>query len=217
MNTFESIQKREPEILKEYFCRLREKEKFKPAERKAATKIQTSYRCYAARQFFASVKRAVVLIQSQIRAFHARWRVGKMMQQRRRMFEDAFFCNSVLKIQSLFRGFYSRRYVYDYYAQKKYFHRLHSKGLKLKKRMEAKVYVKKSALQLISEQKERQEFDKMTSNSHHLMSTCTQPGVFNAPSGESIAYDLTFEEHIRKRTKAWNRSMGLTAKLKITR
>lgn len=84
-------------------------------------------------------------------------------------------------IQKIFRGYYSRRYIHDYYARKKYIEGVVDVSNTLKEKMVKHLELQLERTYEEDAKKQQQEFEYVTQNLHHLVSTKTIPGIYNSP------------------------------------
>jgi hypothetical protein len=121
-----------------------------------------------------------------------------------------FFSYHAKLIQKIYRGFHSRKHVYDYYARKKYLNKLEVKNNEVKVQMEE--YMRNSILeeQKRKEEAARAEFNEICKRVHHLASTRTIPGIYNSPYSavgmKPQAFNVDIETHLKtsfKSTYQW--------------
>ncbi|CAM9706834.1 unnamed protein product, partial [Heterosigma akashiwo] len=111
--------------------------------------------------------------------------------------EIAIFHYHASIIQRTFRGFYSRRYRHDFSARKKYIADIVGKGETLRARLDEALVEQQMREADEAAQREAAEFQKVTQNLHHLVSTRAQPGVFAPPfDAAPTAYGRTVEAHL---------------------
>eukprot|EP00638_Chattonella_subsalsa_P012819 CAMPEP_0117778062 /NCGR_PEP_ID=MMETSP0948-20121206/758_1 /TAXON_ID=44440 /ORGANISM="Chattonella subsalsa, Strain CCMP2191" /LENGTH=383 /DNA_ID=CAMNT_0005605293 /DNA_START=135 /DNA_END=1287 /DNA_ORIENTATION=- len=112
--------------------------------------------------------------------------------------ELAIFHYHACLIQRTFRGFYSRRYFHDYSARKKYIADIIEKGQTVRQKLEENLQKQKEAEWEEKQRKTEAEFQKVTQNLHHLVSTKVQSGIYNSPYDEvPTAYGKPVEDHLR--------------------
>ncbi|GMH68266.1 hypothetical protein TL16_g04888 [Triparma laevis f. inornata] len=103
-------------------------------------------------------------------------------------------------LQRTFRGFYSRRYYHDYSARKAYIQSVVEKGDALRSTLALNLQNQQIDEQERLMKEEEEEFKKVTSNLHHLLSTKTQPGIYNSPytaDNPPTAMGIPVEDHLR--------------------
>jgi len=94
---------------------------------------------------------------------------------------QAYFDAHATRIQSCFRGFYSRKYVHSFIARKAYLERvrLASQAVREAAAAERDAVEGRSAEE--AAQQARIRFHASLQGLHHLVSTAAQPGVLNSP------------------------------------
>ncbi|KAL8425460.1 hypothetical protein Efla_004940 [Eimeria flavescens] len=111
------VYRRRDEVVRDYFSLLREAGEAREAEEKAAIKLQSFLRCCMQRLQYAALKRSALLIARVYRGHLARSEAAALkakMQEARRL--ATISCAAVV-IQRHFRGFLSRRHVFDLSAR----------------------------------------------------------------------------------------------------
>ncbi|PVD26298.1 hypothetical protein C0Q70_13969 [Pomacea canaliculata] len=85
------------------------------------------------------------------------------------------------KIQKIWRGYYVRKYVFDFYSRRRYI-----EALKLKNeiiRIELQEYIEHQTIlhKRIQEERDKQMSEYNARKNHYLVSTYVQPGIYNSP------------------------------------
>jgi hypothetical protein len=105
-------------------------------------------------------------------------------------------------IQKTFRAFYCRRYKHSYYERKAYLEAVAIKDQNVREVSEAvaeRMYEERALLQ---DEKDRAEFEALTSDLHHLRSTSNIPGVYNSPYVAPLqAFGAPIEDHLQNTFK----------------
>ncbi|SBS90498.1 conserved Plasmodium protein, unknown function [Plasmodium ovale curtisi] len=148
---------------REYKKLLREKKENEEKEKASAIVIQKSYRGFRER---INILSCIFLLK-------------KLKKQKLQQQSQMYMTDNVIKIQKTFRGFYSRKYVHDFFKRKRQIIE-----------MDKHVREKKSEILLGLEEKRKKQllYDKKlkdakihnaAKNLHHLVSTKAQRGVYN--------------------------------------
>lgn len=201
MATFYSLLGQRNQPVEAIFAATDVAEENRVLEAEAAIKIQSVARMR--RQFlrYRYVRRCIIDIQRIYRGYRGRILAVKFQisveKLRRRRILDYF----AARIQAAFRGFYSRKWISDFYAQKRYLVQVYAKSEAI--RSEAQD-------QNLRQQAERndtlrtatlEEYQKATANMHHLLSTAARSGVLRpamALKGLTTVFSTNIEEDIRK-------------------
>ena len=95
--------------------------------------------------------------------------------------QQLFYNYHAIFLQKIWRGFFSRNHVYDFYARSRYLKKIEEKNEIVKRQMEE--YMKSSILdeQKRKEEAARAEFNEICKRVHHLASTSAVPGIYNSP------------------------------------
>ncbi|KAL1520859.1 hypothetical protein AB1Y20_022420 [Prymnesium parvum] len=135
----------------------------------------------------------------------ARGYLGRLRSLRKQLRRDeerqrAFFEAHAIVIQLRFRGFYSRKYVHNFYARKAYVAAVLHKGKVLQKDLQQRLdeQIHKHATSV--EQEGRQKVSTLAARLHHLRSTNAVPGMYNSPyhvGYHPTAFGVSIEDHLR--------------------
>ncbi|GAB5361780.1 hypothetical protein AAMO2058_000741800 [Amorphochlora amoebiformis] len=175
----------------------REAESSRETELRAAIRIQSFVRGCLSRKYVCMLNKRALEMQRLWRGHVSRKRV-KRIQKEFLDHQNALYHNLMAtKIQKIWRGYISRKNLYDFYKRKEYIRRVVEQG------EEMMMQLNKQEERNLKEEKEKkgrklaEKFASMTSNMHHLVSTSTQPGVFNAMGMKTMAFGAPLEEHIK--------------------
>lgn len=169
---------RRSEVMSEYYELINETEKYRYKELGAAVKIEALWRMYKQRKLYLHQKWAVSVIKRVYRGYRTRKSFWKLTSIALSLQRKHFFSSAALCIQRIYRGFYSRKYLHDFHARKKYLKYIEGKN---QRRLEKMNKYKQDLLadeQKRQEEYARMEFYKLSTNLHHLTSTKAVPGVY---------------------------------------
>ncbi|EER18564.1 hypothetical protein Pmar_PMAR008894 [Perkinsus marinus ATCC 50983] len=147
------------------FTELQAAEDHYAAEMRAASEIQRIFRGALCRFRYEKVRRAIELIQRVYRGFVTRCEVQALRARRLKDQQLAFFNAQAESIQRVFKGFWSRRYLHDYYAMKRYLLEVVERGER------SRTYLQEVA-------------------DAHLKEQLECPGVYNPPYAKSQPHVL---------------------------
>jgi len=178
---------------------------------RAAITIQAIRRGIVKRRQIKSTKQAAIILQRIWRGFLAREIATHVSMLRDKQRAHMLWYSAARTIQKTFRAFYCRRYRHSYYERQSYLEAVKIKNQHICEVSEAvaeKMYEERT--QILDEQ-ERQEFETLTTDLHHLKSTANCPGVYNSPYVEPIrAFGTPMEQHLQnnfKKSKYCHRHM----------
>ena len=123
----------------------------------------------------------------------------------------AFFHFQAISIQRTFRGFDSRRRVHDFYARKKYIASVLEQSRRVREQLAQHRATQEEEKRKKESSDQRVEFDEITENLHHLLSTQSQPGIYNSPFIQEdlpTAFNQPIEDHIKTSFKNYISKKG---------
>ncbi|MDC3321731.1 hypothetical protein OAV88_03935 [bacterium] len=129
-----------------------------------------------------------------------RKRVSRRENEKRLENERLVFEYYAGEIQRLWRGHFSRKYKHDFYARKQYIATVVMRGNELREKLEAYASDCLSNREKERARKREEEFQKVTENLHHLVSTKSTPGIYNNPYFENKKPKVRgalVEDHLR--------------------
>lgn len=101
-----------------YYFRANEIEKQWARDNAAALKIQSKFRMYVRRKDFLRKKAAAIKIETHFRAYYARQQFKLRLAQDRNAKNLQYFAQQAIMIQKLFRGYFVRKYLHNFYMRK---------------------------------------------------------------------------------------------------
>jgi hypothetical protein len=215
MADFYDLWKGKSSIVDELRERLKEATDAYSLEQRSVIRIQKLFRGAFIRDKFAVKRAACVQITRLFRGHQSRLAFNKKAAALADMESMAVYHYHAVVIQRAFRGFYSRRYYHDYSARKKYIDSIREKGDNLRahlaKHYEAQVAMEEQRI----EEKAQAEFETVTANLHHLLSTKAMAGIYNSPynpNGPVSVAGVPVEEHIQTGVMQKLREKGIQKK-----
>ncbi|CAK0899027.1 unnamed protein product [Prorocentrum cordatum] len=168
-------------------------------ELKSATMIQSVWRASQVRGRWHSVVHATVLVQRIGRGWLARARTQMMRDANRRRQNLRFHEHCATVFQKVYRGWWSRRNLHDFYGRKDYLAKVEKRGEYTVEYLAKERQQRATEAKLHEEEQMRQEFDSLAGELHHLVSTKTIAGVYNPPYSDVLpsAFDRPIEQHLR--------------------
>ncbi|CAE7365703.1 SPATA17 [Symbiodinium natans] len=199
MAHFFLMQGKMDEVAKKLFAAAQEANDALPTEVAAVTKIQSVHRASQIRSVYHAVVAAAQLIQRIIRGCLGRRRAKSVSIERTNKLQLHFFHHCACTIQRLWRGWWSRLHVHDFYMRRDYLVKVEQRGKWTQDFLSAEHKEKLHAAKMEEEVKVREEFDNLAGDLHHLMSTSSIPGVYNPPYSDLLpkAFEKPIEDHLR--------------------
>ena len=185
-------------------------------EHTASVTLQRSFRGFRVRQHLSEFDYYAREIQRVYRGHLGRKRVRRALDAREITAVLAVHHYAATRIQSVFKGSYSRKYIHDFYARKKYVEEVVARGEMLRGELEAKFARELRAELERREAAARESFQKATQGLHHLVSTKQRAGVYNPPwatrrADVPSAFGVALEVHLRTEVLRTIRTRGLHA------
>ncbi|CAF0924219.1 unnamed protein product, partial [Didymodactylos carnosus] len=164
-----------------HFCaNSREAELARDDENTAALVIQSYWRGCRVRRHIRYLNRCATVIQTYWHGFKAK------QIYRQRLKEDVintklkYYDDYATRIQKIWRGYYIRKYIFNYYSRKKYFNILEQKNEQVRFELhEYREYLEQKELEQ-HRMKNLQKLEEEAKRTHYLMSTKTCSGVYNS-------------------------------------
>jgi len=149
-------------------------------EREAAVKIHSWFRKIRVQQFIKHKHECATLIQKAFRAFTARKWYRKKLEERIIDLMMLYYDNKATKIQSVWRGYFTRKYKFNFYTRKAYLDALVLKNESI--RLELEVIGLNNTIAMKTQQDFKEVESEIMKNrkNHHLLSTSVRPGIYNA-------------------------------------
>merc|ERR1719401_2663744 len=168
-------------------------------EKKAIIKVQSVYRGSKVRERWHAVLHNALLVQRLSRGWLARVRTRALRLERTKRLNAHFFHHCATIIKKYFKGWWSRRYLHDYYGRKAYLEKVEKRGDWTKEYLKRYESNKVVEAKMEEETQMRKEFNNLAGELHHLVSTKSIAGVYNPPYNDMLprAFEKPIEQHLR--------------------
>lgn len=143
-----------------------------------AEKIQSVFRMYRARRTYRHLRRAVLSIQRVFRAYVVRKEVKVHLQEEEVEYARSCFHYYATRIQAIFRGYYSRKYVDDYYARRAYIFAVAERSDSVLQNAIRQRIISDAESYQAQQEKEAAAYTKATEQVHFILSTVGCSGVY---------------------------------------
>ena len=184
-----------------YFDSLNDKEKFKYIEENAAIVFQKYARRLICRKRFLLLKSQALEVQKALRGYLARANHQKDVEEQNDNLMMQFYSYHASIIQRHWRGYKTRKNTMDYHANKKWLEMTKKKNEETLNEMRELALKKQYDLDLKNDEEQKNNFYKIASNLHHLISTKEIPGVYITPylppELKPQVYNADIEEHLK--------------------
>lgn len=159
---------------------------FRDIELSSCVTVQKMWRGHRAWAKLVVKRRECVRIQRMERGMQCRAVVKEMFETRRETESKAILQYYSTLLQKSFRGAYSRKYKHDFAARKAYLASVVSRGEELRREGEARRAKEREEEEARRQEERRKEFEKLTKNRHHLVSTKSIPGVYEGHTVKGV-------------------------------
>lgn len=142
-------------------------------------------------------------IQRLLRGKLGRMSCSALRHQKVHETNTLFFEKSAQTVQRFWRGYWSRKYLHDFYARKAYLQRVSEVGNRTVQHLKETNGRNMQAKAEEDVRVARTEFGKICRDVHHLVSTRAMPGVYNPPYSDALpsAFGKPIEQHLRDETR----------------
>jgi len=150
-------------------------------EHKNAIKIQAWFRAEKVRAYLRHLNHCALIIQRSYRAHIDRALYRELVQLKLQETRQMYFDYMATKIQTRWRGYYVRKYIFNYYARKRYLVALTERNDIVRRQLDTIAHHNRQELQqqrLEAEQKSKDAEDRRL---HYLISTAVQPSIYSSP------------------------------------
>ncbi|CAL8364597.1 unnamed protein product [Gadus morhua 'NCC'] len=159
------------EVEKEYYRRNRLAEENRPLENGAATRIQSCFRGCRVRAYLRHLHKKATIIQKRWRGFSARARLRQMVKAAYFIMKIHFYEAMAVRIQRIWRGFYVRKYVHNFYDRKRYLEGLAIKNDQVRRSLDELEVSQKRERAWLKVRREQAERTHQARQLHYLLST----------------------------------------------
>jgi len=165
----------------ELFIRRRTSEEQRRREFHAAVKIQSWFRATKVRAYLRFLNHSATTIQRHFRGHKGREIHRQLVREHLAKLRRDYYNAQATQIQKVWRGYYTRRYIHNFYSRKKYLEGVAAKNNVVRKELN------EIAIRNADErEKQRQQLAKTAKElearrTHYLLSTHQIPGIYNSP------------------------------------
>mmetsp|Transcript_6398 Transcript_6398/g.14233 ORF Transcript_6398/g.14233 Transcript_6398/m.14233 type:complete len:349 (-) Transcript_6398:546-1592(-) len=213
MSTLARLKAKAADVIAEYFDKSRQAEEARERETKAVITIQAVARGFLARRRIDVLTSVVRTIQRCWRGYLGRLRAKLARETRDKRLRALYFAAKAITIQRHWRGFWSRKHLFNFYARQQYLQTVRQKNAEVRAIVNDEAEQAAALQQQMAEEAAQQLFNSKISKLHHLTSTTAQPGIFNSPYAIAtgtvpFVAGLPVEDHLKVALKA-----GVTERL----
>eukprot|EP00756_Hemistasia_phaeocysticola_P006576 Hpha_TRINITY_DN13901_c0_g1::TRINITY_DN13901_c0_g1_i1::g.35594::m.35594 len=173
-----------------------EAEKQREREERAALRIQSLRRMHATRRWYRLKLRATREGQRAWRGHAGRMRAARQQVEVALRDERMLFDHFACLVQKTFRGFYSRKWVADFYAQKRYLKQIEERNQRTREEGCAYEQTLLREREATTAARLEESFRAAASTQRHLCSTASQRGVLR-PTDSTGAGSVRLRPELR--------------------
>ncbi|CAB3976877.1 spermatogenesis-associated 17-like [Paramuricea clavata] len=180
MATFVRLQVETSSIKDELFRKLREGERNRKTEYDSAVRIQSWFRGIKVRAFLKFLHHCATVIQRRYRGHLDRIWYRDIVQDAVVQMRERYYNSMATRIQKAWRGYYTRKYMHNYYSRKRYLEGLKTKNSIVRKELEVWRISLEREKEIERQKDEEATKEAYNKRHHYLLSTVQIPGVYNA-------------------------------------
>lgn len=181
MATFLTLMESKAKVVDRLFEQKRDAECQRQREFQAALNIQCWFRGTKVRAYLRFLHYCATTIQRHFRGHKGREIYRRLVQEKLANMRIDFYNRQATMIQKSWRGYYIRKYIFNYYTRKRYFQGLVEKNEIVRKELEEFALKSQQEKQRKKELEEKFTKEMKARRTHYLISTHQIPGVYNSP------------------------------------
>jgi hypothetical protein len=170
------------------------------AEHFAAIKIQSSVRQRLGRNDYSLSRHAQISLSRTYRGHRGRLEYEENVDMKFARLRREFWNSTATIVQKIFRGYYSRKNIHNFYLRKSYIETIASKGEAVRQELNEHFATMQMEAQRQQAEAHVDNFEKVVGSLHHLLSTASCRGLYNSPyhqATQATIFGLPVEEHLR--------------------
>jgi myosin heavy subunit len=203
MAAFAEIYRQRSSITDKYFQVIEQAQANRGREYRAAVLIRETWRSYRERKQREDENEKAILIQKMYRKHQARILVQCMRVEKARADRIAYFNLMATKIQKVWRGFDSRRHVFDYHKQQAYLQEVSRRNAQMRRELDDHYATTTEAQRRTQYEREKKQAEEKALHRHYQVSTAAIPSIFQPPAFTKDAEAMpALENFIRNVNKA---------------
>ena len=203
MSAFAEFYRQRHTISDKYFAMVEEAQRCRDAEYMAAIRIELAWKAHVRRQKLSHRNKMATIIQRNFRKHRATVLVQCLRVEKARAERVAYFNRMATRIQRLWRGFDSRRHVFDYYRMKDYLRKVKDANEQMRRELDDHYATTNENQRREAFEREKAAQTRKALRQHHLVSTAAIPSIFQPPAFTKDAEAMpAIETFIRTVNKA---------------
>ncbi|ORY50614.1 hypothetical protein LY90DRAFT_702876, partial [Neocallimastix californiae] len=165
----------------EYFRLIKEEEDTRKQEHDAAALIQLTWHRYKEKKYRDLLKKSVIKIQKSYRGYISRVKTKERIIKENKLKRKKYYNEKAILIQKVWRGFHSRKEIFDFYAYKQYLRDVTDYTFKVNDDIKRKAKVQRQQMESAFLENEEKKLQELASKIHHVLSTKVNDGVCKYP------------------------------------
>jgi len=169
------------DIIAEIYKRQQDAELFREKEFRAALRIQAWWRGVRLRKYLRFLHKSSTIIQAAYRGHLARLRFSKIVDEQVNKMKKKYYDRMATKIQTRWRGYYTRKYKQNFKARKQYLESVLQRNGEVREALTNYVEMQRDETEVTTRINEEEEKMLQARRFHYLRSTYQINGVFASP------------------------------------
>lgn len=203
MSAFADFYRQRNTLTDKYFAVIEEAQQNREKEFMAAIRIRLAWKSYQLKRKRAKRNQMATIIQRTFRKHQAQVLVQCLRVEKAREERIAFFNREAMKIQRLWRGFDSRRHIFDYHKQQEYLQKVKEANEQMKRELDDHYAETNENERQAAFQRSKRIQQRNALHQHYLVSTAAIPSIFQPPAFTKDAEAMpAIENFIRNVNKA---------------
>jgi myosin heavy subunit len=203
MSAFAEIYRERGSITEKYFKIIETAQANRAREYQAALRIRRAWTAYRRRKDLQHRHAMAVLIQKMFRKHQSRVLVRCLQVEKARADRVAYFNAMATKIQKVWRGFDTRRHVFDYHKQQAYLREVAERNVQMRRELDDHYSQTTEAERRTRNERENRRREENALHMHYQVSTAAIPSIFQPPAFTKDAQAMpAIENFIRNVNKA---------------
>ena len=147
----------------------------------AATLIQAAWRGWQQRKYIQFLHNSATIVQSAYRGFKGRQQFQLIVKKARDKMRTDCYANMAIRIQSRWRGYFTRKYTHNYYARKTYLDSVLRRNAEVREALAQYLESQQEEKERENRRCDEQEKLLQARRLHYMRSTYQINGVFASP------------------------------------
>ncbi|KAJ3176762.1 spermatogenesis-associated protein 17 [Geranomyces variabilis] len=172
------------DIVDQFFLMASDAELHRDAEYNAAIIVQKAWRGFVVRNRLENLNMAATTIQRYSRGYRGRQLLEELIIARNTARRMAYYFDMAVRIQRIWRGYWTRAHVFNYYERKAYIQAVKEKMEELREHLAEHLIQQEQEQKTYIASLAAQKADRLAGTRHHLLGTKDVPGIYSGAIGQ---------------------------------